>query len=738
MRYNKRMTAYSTIVIANRLPIKVEKSDGKLKFIQSDGGLPTALSSLDGDDRIWIGWPGIADDKLTDQDRQIITERLQKQGCHPVFLSEEEIDLFYEGYSNDTLWPLFHYFQTYMVNRDEYWQAYEKVNQKYAAAAKSVAKADSLVWIHDYHLMILPKMLRQHLPKSQIGYFHHTPFPSYEVFRLLPERREIIDGLLGADLVGFHIYDYAKHFLNCCLRIVGIPNEYGLLHVDGRKVRVDSFPIGIDPSRFDKIRGDKQVQQSYQSLSETYHGQDIILSVDRLDYSKGMLERLEGYRRFLEDNPEYLGQVVMIMVVSPSRTGVETYQELQDKIDKKVSQINGAYGSAEWTPISYQSQTLTLEEIVPLFMAADTMLVTPRRDGMNLVAKEYVSTKVDIPGVLILSELAGAAEEMPEALLINPNDTLAIARAIKLSLEMPVAEKAERLVKMQKRIRDNPVSLWGKSFLRALKQIKALQHADSTTSLNKSSIKKMTDSFLAADKRLLMLDYDGTLRDFVSSPSPGAAAPSKELHDLIKACAALPRTTLCILSGRSKDAIESWFGDTKATLMAEHGAYRRNSKKEWTALDLDFEDTRKLIKPLMADYTSRTPGARIEHKDFAMVWHYRNVPVELALVRSYSLMRELRDTLGDQDVTVNAGNKIIEVKPTLVTKSAGAEYIINAKKYDFILAAGDDYTDEEMFESVPSHGFVVKVGPGDTIAKYRVANVKAMLEVLKALLDKSN
>ncbi len=734
MRYNRRMTAYSTIVIANRLPIKVEISDGKLKFIQSDGGLPTALSSLDGDDRIWIGWPGIADDKLTDQDRQIITERLQKQGCHPVFLSQEEIDLFYEGYSNDTLWPLFHYFQTYMVNRDEYWQAYEKVNQKYAAATKSVAKADSLVWIHDYHLMILPKMLRQHLPKSQIGYFHHTPFPSYEVFRLLPERREIIDGLLGADLVGFHIYDYAKHFLNCCLRIVGIPNEYGLLHVDGRKVRVDSFPIGIDPSRFDKIRGDKQVQQSYQSLSETYHGQDIILSVDRLDYSKGMLERLEGYRRFLEDNPEYLGQVAMIMVVSPSRTGVETYQELQDKIDKKVSQINGAYGSAEWTPISYQSQTLTLEEIVPLFMAADTMLVTPRRDGMNLVAKEYVSTKGDIPGVLILSELAGAAEEMPEALLINPNDTLAISRAIKQSFEMSDKEKLERLAKMQKRIRDHPVADWGKSFLSALKQVKSLQEDDSTTRLGGKHQKVLISQFKNAKNRLLMLDYDGTLRNFVNSPSPSAAAPSQELHDLIASLASKPQTTVCIISGRSQEALETWFGDTEAILVAEHGAYKRENGKWQSHVDVDFESTRKLIKPLLKDYTSRTPGAKIEAKDFAMVWHYRNVPVELALVRSYNLKRELHDTLGDEGVSVNSGNKIIEVKPTSISKKIAATGVIKAESYDFVLAAGDDYTDEDMFASVPKNGVTVKIGPGETSACYRLPNVEAMISTLQDLL----
>lgn len=726
------MTKFSTVIVSNRLPVTVSKEDGKLIFAQSDGGLATALSSLDDKGRIWVGWPGIANEELTDEDRADITEELAKRGCYPVFLTAEDMELFYEGYANDTLWPLFHYFQSYMINRDEYWRSYSSVNRVYRDAVKKVAEYDSRIWVHDYHLMLLPGMLREKLPEALIGYFHHIPFPSFEVFRLLPQRKEILEGLLGSDLVGFHVYDYARHFLSSSLRILGLRDHFGSVHVDGRLVRVDSFPISIDYKRFTKLRGSEASQAQYDALLETYKDQRIIFSVDRLDYSKGIIERLEGYRRFLEDNPDYLGQVVLLMIVSPSRTGVETYQILQTQIEQTVSRINGTYGSSEWVPIVYQFQTLSLEEIVPMFMAADTMLVTPRRDGMNLVAKEYVASKGDIPGVLILSEMAGAIDELPEALAVNPNDTLAISKAIKRSFKLSNKEKLERLAAMQKRIHDYPVVRWGTDFMNALAKVREQQKKDSILDLRGEQLEILAERFVIAEERVLLLDYDGTLQTFKSSPSPSAAAPSKKIHDLIHKLASMPHTRLCIVSGRPKDALESWFGDTNAQLIAEHGAWTKR-QGQWHKRNVDFEDARTAILPVLKDYTSRTPGSRIEQKDFASVWHYRNVSVDLALVRAYNLQHELRAALGDEDVDIHSGNMIVEAKPNSISKKSAVETLLGEYGADFVLTAGDDYTDEDMFQASPHNSYTIKIGPGETSANYRIPTVAGMIGVLEHL-----
>lgn len=729
------MKKYSNVVVSNRLPIKVTKKGGRIAYMQSDGGLPTALASLDGEDRIWIGWPGIDSDQLTDKEKTDITKELTKHNCVPVFLSSKDIELFYEGYSNDTLWPLFHYFPSYMINRDDYWEAYRRVNTVYCDQLQQAAKADARVWVHDYHLMLLPAMVREIMPHSLVGYFHHTPFPSYEIFRLLPERKDILLGLLGADLIGFQIFDYGRHFLSSCLRLLDIPNEYGNLAIEGRTVKVDSFPISIDTDRFNEIRLREDTQSQYESLIDTYSDQRIIFSIDRLDYSKGIIERLNGYQQFLVDNPEYLGQVVLIMIVSPSRTGVAAYQDLQLKIEQLVSHINGEFGTAEWTPISYQSQTLSLEEIVPMFMAADTMLVTPLRDGMNLVAKEYVASKGDIPGVLILSEMTGAVEELPEALVINPNNISAIAEAIRESFSMSEREKLTRLNAMQKRINDHPVKLWGEDYLEELDAVGEQRVNESIRALKGEQLDTLTMRFKKAKNRLIVLNYDGTLQHFKKTPSAHDAAPSQELHELVARLSAKKHTRLSIVTGRGKDALETWFGDTRARLVAEHGAWTKQGKT-WQARPVNmFESAREIVLPILKDYTSHTPGSRIEEKDYAIVWHYRNVNVDLASIRAFNLRQELNKAIADNNILVHSGNKIIEIKPESVNKGAAVERLLDEHTADFVLIAGDDYTDEDMFRAAPEGAYTVKVGPGDTAADFRIPNVAAMHRLLQALAD---
>lgn len=726
------MKKHSTVIVSNRLPISVKKIDGILEFSESDGGLATAVSSLAIDNCLWVGWPGIAVDDLTPLDKKQIITELQKHDCYPVFLNANQIELFYEGYSNDTLWPLFHYFESHMVNRQEYWAGFQQVNALYAKVVKQISANNARVWIHDYQLMLLPQLVKKSMPESLVGYFHHIPFPSYEVFRLLPERREILLGLLGADLVGFHIYDYARHFLNSCIRLLGVNNDYGTVHFEGQLIRVDAFPISVDFLKFDEMSKSEQTVSTYKSIRETYKNQKIIFSIDRLDYSKGIIERLEGYRQFLINNPDYAGRVVLNMVVSPSRTGVDAYQFLQKNIEQTVGRINGEFSTTNWMPINYKFHTLPLEEIVPLYMAADAMLVTPRRDGMNLVAKEFIAAKSELFGTLILSELTGAVEELPEAIVVNPNDRLAIAEAIKQSFEMPNKQQAERLKSMRRRIKDYPVKKWGEDYLTSLDKVRELQSAAAVRELKGREADKLVANFKKSTKRLLVLDYDGTLQTFKPSPNPSAAMPSSGLLKLLSSLAEQKNTTLCIVSGRTKEALEMWFGGIDLELAAEHGAWVKHNGK-WKKYASDFEPTRQILEPILTDYTSRTPGSRTEHKEFASVWHYRNVPLELGLVRSYNIKHELRAALNELDVDVHSGSMIVEIKPRNITKKAAFERYIADSGFDFVLVAGDDYTDEDMFEAVTTDSYSIKVGTGETAANYRVSDVASIVRLLKSL-----
>lgn len=728
------MNVSKFLVVSNRLPVNIVKTDGKLEFHSSSGGLATAMSSLKGaDDKIWVGWPGIANEDLTDDDRTQITTELQKYGCYPVFLSREDIALFYEGYSNDTLWPLFHYFQAHTVHRGDYWESYRHVNQTYLDAIKQVADPEAKIWIQDYHLMLLPQLTREAFPDASIGFFLHIPFPSYEIFRLLPERVEILQGLLGCDLIGFHIYDYARHFLSSCLRILGITSSHGVIHHDGRKIKVDSYPIGIDYQKFrDTLRTDS-VKTAIATLKDSYPNQKIILSVDRLDYSKGIPERLEAYRLLLKENPEYIRKVKLVMVAVPSRTEVETYKNLRDIIEQTVSRINGEFGTVDWAPISYQFQNLPFDKIVALYNVSDVALVTPVRDGMNLVAKEYIASKTSrSPGVLVLSEMTGASDELPEALVINPNDFRSVEAAIKQGLTMSLAERKRRQLAMQERIADYTVQRWGEDFMTDLADATDARSELHRRLITESHRRDIAAEFREAGHRLLLLDYDGTLQTFKSSPKPSAAKPSERVRQIIKRLTNLPRTHVAIISGRPKSVLDKWFRDVPITLIAEHGGWARHDG-EWSQIDTAFSIHKKSALPILEHYTSRTAGSLIEKKDFALVWHYRNVAPELAYVRASNLKRELRHELADTDIGVYSGNKIVEVKPRSIHKGYSAMELMAMFPSDFVLCAGDDYTDEDMFKELSGDAVTIKIGNGDTSARFQITKVSDFVSLLDEL-----
>ncbi len=723
------------MIVSNRLPISVTKKKDKLTYSKASGGLATAMSSLDQDDMVWVGWCGYPSDDLTPKDKQAIRDEFAKYASVPVFLTRAQIALFYEGYANDTLWPLFHYFQSASRYTDEYWSAYEEVNELYAAAARQVSQASAHIWVHDYQLMLLPELLRTAMPRSIIGFFLHIPFPSFEIYRLLPERTRLLQGIMGADVVGFHIYDYTRHFMSSCRRLLGVnPNESSIEY-QGRVVHIGTYPIGVDYQKFVRTVATSAVKKIKRTLKHRYAKQRIILSVDRLDYSKGIPQRLEGYRLFLQHHPKYRGKVVLQMIAVPSRTEVESYKELRDKIEQTVSRINGMYGTADWVPISYQFQNRPFDEIVASYAAADVMLVTPIRDGMNLVAKEYVAAKQKQPGVLILSELAGAIDELTDAIAINPNNPHDIANSIEQALAMPVKEQTRRLKSMQKRIGEYDVQTWARSFIDDMKLAEAGGNKPQDMTMSPECRANLVREYKAAKRRLIILDYDGTLKPFTASPSMIVGLPSLRLRLLLSRLAQHDAVRLAIVSGRSRRALQLWFQGMRLDIAAEHGAWVRYGG-EWKHLPNTFKSIRASILRVMKRYADNTPGSLVEEKDYSIVWHYRNVVPELAFGRATKLRQELLELVDRDKVEVHDGDKIIEVKQKDVNKGRVVEELIAKYHPDFVLCAGDDYTDEDMFRTLGERGYSFKVGPGETHARYRMDTMEELLVLLGKLAGK--
>ncbi|MBN2137649.1 MAG: bifunctional alpha,alpha-trehalose-phosphate synthase (UDP-forming)/trehalose-phosphatase [Sedimentisphaerales bacterium] len=720
------------LVVANRLPFNIARKAKELHFRQSPGGLAVGLSSLpESCERLWLGWPGMTNEKLKGKEEDQIRDRLAAEGCRPVFLSRRQVEGYYQGFCNKTIWPLFHYFPRRTVYEDRFWKTYRQVNEAFCDEVMKIADKGDSIWVHDYQLMLLPKLLRERLPDSKIGFFLHIPWPSSEIFRLLPWREQILDGLLGADLIGFHTYDYVRHFLSSVSRITAMEHTLGNVSVANRVVKVDAFPMGIDYEKYSQAIGDPRVKKEAGKIRKRIGERKIILSVGRLDYSKGIIQRLEAFDLFLSQNPQYRGAVTLIMVAVPTRTGVEDYRELRNSLEQLVGRINGEYGTMGYIPVWYLYRSLPFVELTGLYNVSDVALVTPLRDGMNLVAKEYIAAKADQPGVLVVSEMTGAARELGEALVVNSCSKGAIVDAIKQALEMPPLEQLERNKIMQERLRRYSVSRWSQDFLSALSDIKKTQERMSANRLSPAIAKKLAQDYRKSRKRLLLLDYDGTLVGFKGKPAD--AGPDTEILALLKKLTAHPNNTVVIVSGRDRTTLEKWLGEIGAALVAEHGAWIRRDDRKWqTPLSRDTA-WKESIRPILQLYTDRTPGSTVEEKDFSLVWHYRRADPEFAYVRGQELKAALVNLTENLDVGVFEGNKILEVKSRGANKGRAAEHWLARRGWDFILAAGDDYTDEEMFSALSDEAYSIKVGFSASTARFNVDSVKEIRLLLKRL-----
>lgn len=732
-----------TIIISNRLPVQLQISDGSLTAIPSVGGLATGMKSVhSGGESLWVGWSGLTDEETPAALEGDIDKALKKHGCAKVNLTEKDIEGFYFGFSNRTVWPLFHYFLEYSEFELEFWDSYKAVNQKFADAIIEKSNEEDTIWVHDYQLMLVPQMVKEKRPNTSIGFFLHIPFPSYEIFRTLPWREEILEGLLGSDLIGFHTYDYERHFLSSVRRLLGLEVSFNDIHLDNRVIKVDSFPMGIDYKKFRDAaishgKNTKEKRSDFQQKLDSHKASapdtKLILSIDRLDYSKGIAKRINAFEYFLNKYPEYKEKVRLIILAVPSRSNVPQYQLLKKEIDELVGRINGELSTVNWTPIWYFYRSLPFENLIDLYASSDIAWLTPLRDGMNLVAKEYVATRIDKTGVLILSEMAGSAYEMNEALLINPNNFEQQADTLKSAINMPKEEQIARNMFLQNRLERYNVEVWANEFMNSLKQKREVIDTFISQKISENILGKIDAQYSKAKKRLLFLDYDGTLVGFHKDPQK--ASPDEELYALLDKLHNQKNTTLFLISGRDKQTFTQWFVPKKYNMIVEHGVWISRGGEEFKLLEKVKGDWMEKIRPVLESFVDRTPGSFIEEKNYSMAWHYRNTDPDFGTKRATELNTVLTSLIGNDDISVLNGNKVMEVKSSNVNKGRASVRILGEGNYDFVFAIGDDWTDEFMFQELPDSAVTIKVGLKKTQAKYHVESTKRVRELLKRFVE---
>lgn len=721
-----------TIIVSNRLPISLRHRNGRFEFKPSAGGLATGLGSIyKTGENIWIGWPGNTVDD-PEQRAEIILE-LHELKMAPVFLSKEDVEQFYEGFSNECLWPAFHYFTQYMIYNPKHWEAYVRVNQKFCEAILKRADPDDTIWVHDYQLLLLPQMLREVLPNATIAFFQHIPFPSYEILRMIPWRKQLLEGVCGADLIGFHTYDDMRHFLSAVNRITGLSNESGYLQAENRIINVDSFPMGIDYDKFAKQAKSRKTQNIVKEFRQQVSDQKLIITIDRLDYSKGIPQRLQAFNQLLKDHKELHGKVSMIMIVVPSRDKVQSYKELKEEIDLLVGRMNSDYSTLNWVPVHYFYRSFPFEELSAFYSMSDIALVTPLRDGMNLVCKEFVASKTDQTGVLILSEMAGASKELQDAVLVNPNDQQSVVNAIYEALQMKPAEQKARISSMQESLKKYDIFQWVKVFMDRIEHVKEKQEELNSKDVDSKVITEIQKSFKAAERPILFLDYDGTLTGFTANPQD--AKPDAELKAIVKGLS--EKAEVVIISGRDKDTLGTWFKGQKIDMIAEHGVWvkKKDNKGDWE-LYAEVDDSWKDdIRQVMEYYVLRTPGAFIEEKHHSLVWHYRKVESGLGDLRMRELFSHLKYMARGHNLQVLEGNMVLEIKRPDINKGRAATALMKGNEYDFILAIGDDWTDEDTFKAMPKNAYSIRVGYAYTQANYNIKSFRQVRNLLGKLIQ---
>ena len=732
------------VIAAYRLPFKFTKTKKGYKAIQNAGGLVSAVLALSENFKKEnkkslqekIIWAGVSENLPENFNR----ENFQHEDFSilPVKIPGPIKKLYYEGFSNDIIWPLFHYFSSYSVFNEEAFEAYRTANQRFCEEILPILKPGDFLWIHDYQLFMLPALIQKHRPDISVGFFLHIPFPSFEIFRLLPKpwREMIIQGMLGADMVGFHTHDYVQHFIKCVRRTTGYECLQNTIYTPVKLVKADAFPIGIDYDKFHQAASDPKVKAVKKKLEKTLVGRKLIFSVDRLDYSKGLLLRLKGFETFLEHYPEWHGKVVFNMVVVPSRDHIDKYREMRKELEYTVGRINGKYSTLAWRPLIYQYRSLSWDEMAALYHFSDVALITPLRDGMNLVAKEFVACQYEKSGVLILSEMAGAAAELSDALQINPLDDLELASAIHRALTMEPEEKSRRIAQMQKRIAEYDVFTWANDFFDQTNALRIQQKRMNVRFIHRAILREMHDQYHQVSQRFFFLDYDGTLVSYEKNPE--YAILKDPVRELLRSLAGDSRNRVVIVSGREMEFLEKQFENIPVSLIAEHGYCIKEPGGIWQLHSQPNPSWKDLVRPILQEYLPRCNGSFIEEKSGSLAWHYRNAEPDFASLRLHELKESLMEIIRKKaGLDIIEGNKVLEVKSGNYDKGQAALSFLKGHSGAFILAAGDDVTDEGLFRAMPPGAFTIRVGIKPSFARFNVSASSVFLKLLKTFTENS-
>ncbi len=720
------------VVVSNRLPFRAERDASGLSLMRSTGGLVAALEpALEQRGGVWVGWPGATREEAEAAGGMVLphTTRIR---YHPVPLSAADVAQYYGGFSNSTLWPLFHYFVSRTQIDGATWRAYERVNTRFAEATAAEATEGALIWIHDYQLLRTPHHLRGLAPRSRIAFFLHIPFPAADVFRVLPWSRPLLQGMLACDLVGFHVPAYAQHFLTSAEQLLGceVDRAAGVVRFEGREISVQAHPIGIDVALIERLAGAAPPpQRAARRVAE-------IIGADRLDYTKGIHERLLAVERLLERRPGYRRRVRFTQILVPSRERVAEYAQLKREIDETVGRINGRFSEPGWSPVRYLARALPLEDLVPLYRQADVALITPLRDGMNLVAKEYVMAQLEADGVLVLSEMAGAADELQEALVVNPFDIDAVADALHRALAMPEDERRARMSALRDRVRARDVHAWVAGFLGGAEE--AWERGQRAVATATEVARRRLAPWLAQRPTVaLFLDYDGTLAPL--APRPEDARLPDAARQALEQAARTPTLDTVIVSGRALDDLKRMVGVGGLTYVGNHGfeiegpglAFRHEQADRWAE---SLEAAAGELEAL------GVPGARIERKGITLAYHLREVapderPRAGRAAEGALRRRRLRVTFGDlvvegrPPVDWHKGRAVLHV----LVHRHGADWPARVRA----LYIGDDVTDEDAFRSLRGIGRSVRVATtpaaGTSAADFRLPDPDAVGRLLKWL-----
>ena len=720
------------ILCSHTLPIQVKKTPSGYTIKDNNSGVENALSSIYGGyDSIWFGGCNTVG-TLTPSDKTSIKRKLKgEKNWSPIFFKEDECLENARKFCSRSLWPLFHYFTESCEFREEWWQDYKKFNQRYYQRIKKTIRPNDTIWVHNYQLLLLPKMIRNDFPDVTIGFFLHTPFPSYELFRMLPWREEILEGVIGADLIGFHIYEYTRHFQSSVFRTLGYDTKRGHILADDHLLHTDSFSLGVDFSKYETIRRSTLFEKELTRFEDQIGNCKIVLSIDRLDSTRGILNQLETIDMFFETNTKFRKKVQF--QIKLFATAIEdSSTDYKKIIQKRVSQINERFKSGDWEPVACTIGNISQEELVALYNLADVLLVASMRDGMNLICKEYFAAREANNGVVVLSEFAGGSRDLSEAIHFNPNNQKNFVDSIRQAIEMPATKRESSFKKMKERLQRNTAMRWSVEFIEGLKSVKINQAEIRSRKFNEKIRTKMLADYHTANNRLIILDYNGTL---VPMPKSGKSSPpNSETLEVMSILAENKHNKVVVITDNKRDRLQKWFMDPNIDLIACSDAAIRQDG-EWNVMHDLSDEWKDEARPILEKYAVRTPGSYIEEKNYSMIWHFENAIKELGEVRSRELIDDLKSFTASENSQLHEGARLIEIKSSEAYKGKMLHLYLEEKDWEFIFASGDDWSNEYMFQHLPEHAYTLRVGSPTTNAKYNTREQSQILKLLQIVAN---